>query len=98
MAIRRGLAPSISSRVRGIKHWETQTSNSFCFPMGSSMQERRRRRRSRASHPATIAWGAMSVLDCVVRDFSATGAPLEFLVPAKVPDAFELRLDGEQPA
>jgi hypothetical protein len=62
------------------------------------MKERRGRRRSRSSHQATIAWGAISRLNCVVRDFSAKGARLELSRLVNVPDAFELIVDGEQPA
>jgi hypothetical protein len=62
------------------------------------MQERRGRRRSRSSQQATIAWGTISTLKCVVRDFSVKGARLELMLPINVPDAFGLLIDGEPPA
>ena len=60
------------------------------------MTERRRGVRSRSVHRGTIAYGAISRINCVIRNFSAAGACLELLLPSKVPDRFDLIVDGNQ--
>jgi two-component system cell cycle response regulator len=37
-----------------------------------------------------------SVIDCVVKDMSETGAKLQLLNPMQLPEAFELRLPRQQ--
>jgi hypothetical protein len=60
------------------------------------MKERRRGTRLRSSHSATIAWGAISHVNCVIQNFSAKGARLELPLASKIPDRFDLIVDRDQ--
>jgi PilZ domain len=54
------------------------------------MQERRTRSRAMSSQPAAISWAGMRRVNCVVRNFSSTGARLEGTLPAALPQTFDL--------
>jgi hypothetical protein len=60
------------------------------------MTERRQGVRSRSVHRGTIAYGAISRINCVIRIFAAAGARLELQHPSNVPDRFDLIVDGNQ--
>ena len=53
----------------------------------------RRPGRSRMFKPAQIAFGG-SVLDCALLDLSLTGARVQLLAPAEVPEIATLRFPG----
>ena len=58
------------------------------------MSERRRFPRIRVQKDAKILVGTFSVLDCVVRDLSGTGARIEIRNAAELPDAVDVTFDG----
>jgi hypothetical protein len=60
-----------------------------------SMNERRKRTRAVTSQPAAIAGAGARRINCVVRNFSSTGARLEG-VPASLPETFDLVFDDER--
>jgi hypothetical protein len=62
--------------------------------MESEMPERRRYPRIRIQKDAKIVIGTFSVLDCVVRDLSSTGARIEIPDAAGLPEAVDVTFDG----
>lgn len=58
------------------------------------MQERRKFTRSRVIKSAKLVVGASSVVDCVVRNLTNTGARLEVQNPASLPENLGLTFDG----
>jgi hypothetical protein len=60
------------------------------------MAERRKRSRALSAQPAGIAWAGMRRVNCVVRNFSSTGARLEGTLPATLPQTFDLVFDDDQ--
>ncbi len=58
------------------------------------MSERRRYPRIRVQKDAKIVVGTFSVLNCVVRDISSTGARIEIQDAAGLPDAVDVTFDG----
>ncbi len=61
------------------------------------MSDRRRTTRQRSLLKGCIYFNnKRSALDCVVRDFSATGAKLVFPDPIATPDAFDLRIPQKE--
>jgi hypothetical protein len=60
------------------------------------MPERRKRSRAMSSQPAAISWAGMRRINCVVRNFSSTGARLEGTLPASLPQTFNLVLDDDR--
>jgi hypothetical protein len=58
--------------------------------------ERRKRSRAVSSQPAAILWGGARRIHCVVRNFSSTGARLEGILPASLPESFDLVFDDER--
>jgi hypothetical protein len=60
------------------------------------MNERRNRSRAVSSQPAAIAWAGARRVNCVVRNFSSTGARLEGALPASLPESFDLVFDDER--
>ena len=58
------------------------------------MSERRRYSRIRVQKAAKIVIGTYSVLDCVVRDLSSTGARIEIPDAAGLPEAVDVTFDG----
>ena len=58
------------------------------------MPERRRYTRMRVLKAAKIVIGTSSVLDCVVRDLSSTGARIEIQNAARLPEAVDVTFDG----
>jgi PilZ domain-containing protein len=58
------------------------------------MSERRRYPRIRVQKDAKILIGTFSVLDCVVRDLSGTGARIEMCDAANLPEAVDVTFDG----
>ncbi len=58
------------------------------------MPERRRYHRIRIQKDAKIVVGTYSVLDCVVRDLSSTGARIEIQDTADLPEAVDVTFDG----
>jgi len=58
------------------------------------MSERRRYHRIRIQKDAKIVIGTLSVLDCVVRDLSSTGARIEIAAAADLPEAVDVTFDG----
>jgi PilZ domain-containing protein len=58
------------------------------------MSERRRYSRIRVQKAAKIVIGTWSVLDCVVRDLSSTGARIEVQDAPNLPDAVDMTFDG----
>jgi diguanylate cyclase (GGDEF)-like protein len=60
------------------------------------MQDRRAETRRRILKEGKILFnGRRSAIDCVLRNFSPTGACLEVASPVGLPDTFELLIDGE---
>lgn len=60
------------------------------------MDEHRRATRRRALKGAQIIFNeGSSVIDCVVRDLSETGAKLKIPSPIGVPDTFTLSVQGD---
>ena len=60
------------------------------------MQERRKRSRAVSSQPAAISWAGMRRVNCVVRNFSSTGARLEGTLPASLPQTFDLVFEDDR--
>jgi len=60
------------------------------------MQERRKRSRAVSLEPAAIAGAGARRIDCLVRNFSSTGARLEGVLPASLPQTFDLVFDDER--
>jgi PilZ domain len=60
------------------------------------MPERRKRSRASSSQPAAISWAGMRGVNCVVRNFSSTGARLEGTLPAVLPPTFKLVFDDDR--
>jgi hypothetical protein len=60
------------------------------------MNERRKRSRAISSQPAAISWAGMRRINCVVRNFSSTGARLEGILPASLPQTFNLVFDDDR--
>jgi len=60
------------------------------------MNERRQRSRAMSSQPAAISWAGARRINCVVRNFSSTGARLEGALPAMLPQTFDLVFDDER--
>jgi len=58
------------------------------------MQERRRLARSRVLKGAKLVVGTSSVIDCVVRNLTNTGARIEVSNTARLPDKVALTFDG----
>lgn len=58
------------------------------------MSERRRYSRIRVQKAAKIVIGTYSVLDCMVRDLSSTGARIEISDAAGLPEAVDMTFDG----
>jgi len=58
------------------------------------MPERRRYPRMRVVKDAKIVIGTSSVLDCVVRDLSSTGARIEIQNAIGLPEAVDVTFDG----
>jgi len=58
------------------------------------MPERRRYARMRVLKTAKIVIGTSSVLDCVVRDLSSTGARIEIPNAIGLPEAVDVTFDG----
>jgi hypothetical protein len=54
------------------------------------MEEHRASQRRRALKGGKVVLSAQVVLDCLIRDISASGARIEFGAPTKLPDAFRL--------
>ena len=60
------------------------------------MSERRKRSRAVSSQPAIISTGGSRRINCVVRNFSSTGACLEGVLPASLPQTFDLVFDDKR--
>jgi hypothetical protein len=60
------------------------------------MSERRRRTRAISSQAAVIACAGAKPINCVVLNFSTTGARLEFAVPTLLPETFDLVFDDSR--
>ena len=60
------------------------------------MNERRKRSRAVSSQAAAICWAGARRINCVVRNFSSTGARLEGILPAKLPESFDLVFDDDR--
>jgi PilZ domain len=60
------------------------------------MSERRKRSRAVSSQPAIISTAGARRINCVVRNFSSTGARLEGLLPASLPQTFDLVFDDKR--
>jgi PilZ domain len=60
------------------------------------MNERRKRSRATSSQPAALSWAGMRRVNCVVRNFSSTGARLEGALPASLPQTFNLVFDDDR--
>jgi len=58
------------------------------------MNERRKRSRAVSSQPAVISAAGARRINCVVRNFSSTGARLEGVLPTSLPETFDLVFDG----
>ena len=58
------------------------------------MQERRRSSRSRVVKDAKVFFGSSSMVDCVVRNLTNTGAHIEISNTAELPEVFGLTFDG----
>jgi hypothetical protein len=60
------------------------------------MSERRTRTRATSSQAAVIACVGAKRINCLVRNFSSTGACLEVALPTSVPDTFDLVFDDSR--
>ena len=60
------------------------------------MGERRRRTRAASTQAAVIACAGAKRINCVVRNFSTTGARLEVALPTSVPETFDLVFDDNR--
>ena len=58
------------------------------------MSERRKYPRMRVLKGAKVVIGTSSVLDCVVRDLSSTGARIEIQNAIGLPEALDVTFDG----
>jgi hypothetical protein len=59
------------------------------------MEERRRLTRHVVNKPAKIGFDDQSsLIDCIVRDLSSSGACLQFPAPLQAPELFELSFDN----
>jgi hypothetical protein len=58
------------------------------------MQERRKSGRSRVLKGAKLLLGTSSVLDCIVRNATNTGARVQIANTVELPDLVGLTLDG----
>jgi hypothetical protein len=61
---------------------------------GSPMNERRKEARQRKFRAGKIVFDGKSVIDCVVRNLTDTGANLELVTQIRIPDSFELTIPG----
>jgi hypothetical protein len=59
------------------------------------IDDRRGRARRRIIKGAQIALNRGAVLDCTIRDISATSARLKIASPVGIPDTFDLIIPGE---
>jgi hypothetical protein len=59
------------------------------------MSEKRANPRVRTLKGGSIIFGAGSIVDCVVRNLSGTGACLEVVSPVGIPDDFTLQIKSE---
>ena len=60
------------------------------------MSERRKRTRAVTSQPAAIAGAGARRINCVVRNFSSTGARRAGVLPATLPQTFDLVFDDQR--
>ena len=60
------------------------------------MGERRKRTRAMSSQCAIITCLGAKRINCVVRNFSSTGARLEVALPTSVPDTFDLVFEDDR--
>lgn len=60
------------------------------------MNERRKRSRAVSSQPAIISAAGARRINCVVRNFSSTGACLEGILPPSLPQTFDLVFDDHR--
>ena len=58
------------------------------------MQERRKLTRTRVLKGAKMLFGKLSVIDCVVRNLTNSGAGLEVPNTSGLPETFDLTLDA----
>jgi hypothetical protein len=63
-----------------------------------AVSERRKRSRAITAQNAMIACRGAKRINCVVRNFSSTGARLELAVPSAVPETFDLVFDDSRAA
>jgi PilZ domain len=63
-----------------------------------AMSERRKRSRAVTAQNAMIASRGAKRINCVVRNFSSTGARLELPSPTLVPETFDLVFDDSRAA
>ena len=85
-----GAAASLLSRSAV---WERATDSSIVI----GMSEKRSRERNRVYKAGKIIFNdRYSVVDCAIKDISATGAKLKLSTPMLLPETFELRFVGEQ--
>jgi hypothetical protein len=59
-----------------------------------SISERRQNPRMRVMKVAKIVIGTSSVLDCIVRDLSSTGARIQIQNATRLPKAVDITFDG----
>ena len=58
-------------------------------------ERRKRKRVRRLGHAELVSLTDVEIVECVLRDVSATGARISVAVPEVVPDYFKLRIDGQ---
>ena len=63
--------------------------------MKAAIAEKRIRHRNRVLKAGKIAFNRGSVIDCMVRNRSETGALLQVVTPLEIPESFDLLVDGE---
>jgi hypothetical protein len=82
---------------RQINHLETRPSLIFLYSaQEQAMNDRRKRSRAMSSQAAAISWAGARRVNCVVRNFSSTGARLEGALPTSLPESFDLVFDDER--
>jgi hypothetical protein len=57
-------------------------------------ERRKRKRVRRLGHAELVSLTDVEIVECVLRDVSATGARISVLDPEIVPDYFKLRIPG----
>jgi hypothetical protein len=64
--------------------------------METTIAEKRGHQRHRVFKAGKIGFNRGSVIDCLVRNVSESGALLQVVTPLGIPDRFDLMIEGEK--